>query len=133
MYLKKLLKLLIFTSIFSPAKAQNNQKNVRSGNAEFVNNFNAICTGSLGDPVVNITFGAGLNPAQPLPAIVPGASTTLTYISVGGNPTQLLLMDNTPFPIIHLSTPGIPGRGSHRGDVNGYLHFTIRKRHWPGI
>ncbi len=34
-----------------------------------------VCTGSLGDPVVNVTFGAGSNPGNPLQA----ASTTYSF------------------------------------------------------
>jgi gliding motility-associated-like protein len=36
-----------------------------------------ICLGSLGDPIVNVTFGAGANPGPPLAA----ASTQYTYLS----------------------------------------------------
>ncbi len=35
-----------------------------------------LCTGSLGDPIVNITFGAGSNPGSPLPAGV----TNYSYV-----------------------------------------------------
>lgn len=36
-----------------------------------------ICQGSLGDPIVNITFGAGANPGAPLSA----ATTNYTYVA----------------------------------------------------
>jgi gliding motility-associated-like protein len=36
-----------------------------------------ICQGSLGDPIVNITFGAGANPGAPLPA----ATTNYSYVA----------------------------------------------------
>ncbi|HJW16809.1 MAG TPA: hypothetical protein VJ499_06805, partial [Flavisolibacter sp.] len=36
-----------------------------------------LCQGSLGDPIVNITFGSGSNPGQPLAA----ASTSYQYVS----------------------------------------------------
>lgn len=36
-----------------------------------------LCNGSLGDPVVNITFGAGPNPGPPLPA----AATNYNYVT----------------------------------------------------
>jgi gliding motility-associated-like protein len=70
---------------------------ITSANSVFVSNACSItstglCTGSLGDPVVNITFGSGNNPGQDLPTIVPGASTTLTYVAVTGNPA-------TPTPV----------------------------------
>jgi hypothetical protein len=48
--------------------------------------YSQLCTGSLGDPVVDITFGNGSNPGQKLSAITPGASTTYTFLSVTGNP-----------------------------------------------
>ena len=44
----------------------------------------SLCQGSLGDPVVNITFGHGPNPGPPLNYIVPGASTSMTYIASSG-------------------------------------------------
>jgi len=43
-----------------------------------------LCKGSLGDPVVNITFGHGPNPGPPLSSVAKGASTTLTYIASSG-------------------------------------------------
>ena len=52
------------------------------------NNASSLCQGSLGDPVVNITFGTGTTPGQALPAIVAGASTTMTLVSVSGNPAR---------------------------------------------
>ena len=45
-----------------------------------------LCNGSLGDPVINITFGHGPNPGPALPFIVPGATTNLTYIASAGDP-----------------------------------------------
>ncbi|HMH35058.1 MAG TPA: LamG domain-containing protein, partial [Puia sp.] len=45
-----------------------------------------LCNGSLGDPVVNISFGHGSNPGPPLPSIVPGASSSLAYVAPGGDP-----------------------------------------------
>lgn len=87
---------------------------------------NVLCTGSLGDPVVNITFGAGANPGNPLPVVQPGASTTLSYVSVNGNPAtptpqdgQYTITNNTPF-----NGPWFSGMPDHTpNDVNGYLAF----------
>lgn len=85
-----------------------------------------LCTGSLGDPVVNIDFGAGNNPGQPLPTIVPGASTTLSYIAVTGNPAAPI-----PFDGQYTITNNVPLNGNnwHQGidhtpnDVNGFMAF----------
>ena len=40
--------------------------------------FAQLCQGSLGDPVVNITFGAGTNPGPPL-----GNLTNYIYVNGG--------------------------------------------------
>jgi gliding motility-associated-like protein len=42
-----------------------------------VKGISQLCTGSLGDPIVNITFGSGTNPGPPLSA----ASTNYSYVS----------------------------------------------------
>jgi gliding motility-associated-like protein len=86
----------------------------------------SLCTGSLGDPIVNITFGSGDNPGQPLSAIVPGASTTLAYVPVTGNPAmptpvdgQYTITNNVPFNVDWFS-----GALDHTpNNVNGYMAF----------
>lgn len=90
------------------------------------NNIVQLCTGSLGDPVVKIDFGTGNNPAPDLPSIVPGASSTLSFIAVNGNPA-------TPTPIDgqYTITNNIPsnaawfsGQPDHTpNDVNGRMAF----------
>lgn len=99
-------------------------------------NTNApICSGSLGDPVVNTTFGSGNNPAQPLPIQVPGATTNLTYVAVNGNPAlptpvdgQYTISNNTPFNFAWHS-----GMADHTpNDVNGYLAF-YNSQETPGL
>ncbi len=90
-----------------------------------VNNC-SLCKGSLGDPVVNITFGSGDNPGQTLPAIVSGASTTLTYVAVTGNPAM-----PTPLDGQYTITNNVPtnpswfsGAADHTPNVvNGYMAF----------
>jgi gliding motility-associated-like protein len=75
-----------------------------------------ICTGSLGDPVVNVSFGSGQNPGAPLPARITnyiyssapcpgdGAYTIVnSTMSCWGNTWHSLSEDHTP------------------GDVNGYM------------
>ena len=42
----------------------------------FVKSTAQTCTGSLGDPIVNINFGAGVNFGPPLPA---GTTSSLQY------------------------------------------------------
>jgi hypothetical protein len=86
----------------------------------------SLCKGSLGDPVVNITFGNGDNPGGPLSTAVPGASTTLQYVSVTGNPAQ-----PTPFDGQYTITNNVPfngawfsGAADHTtGNGNGYMAF----------
>jgi len=86
-----------------------------------------LCTGSLGDPVVNITFGSGNNPGPPLPlftttySYVPNAcpsdgSYTITNSTSGcfGNTWHSLTEDHTP------------------GDVNGYM-MLINASLEPGV
>lgn len=86
----------------------------------------SLCKGSLGDPVVNITFGNGDNPGAPLSTVVAGASTTLQYVSVTGNPAQPTPLDgqytitnNVPFNGAWFS-----GAADHTtGNGNGYMAF----------
>jgi len=86
----------------------------------------SLCTGSLGDPVVNITFGSGNNPGKDLPTIVPGASTTLTYVPVSGNPAnptpldgQYTVTNNVPY-----NADWFSGAANHTpNDPNGYMAF----------
>jgi Concanavalin A-like lectin/glucanases superfamily len=87
---------------------------------------NSLCSGSLGDPIVNITFGNGNNPGQALPLIVPGASTTLTYVPVSGNPAmptpidgQYTITNNVPY-----NADWFSGALDHTAnDLNGYMAF----------
>ncbi len=72
-----------------------------------------LCQGSLGDPIVNITFGSGANPGQPFSA----ATTTYVYTSADC-PTDgyYAIRNNTSacFGAWH----NIPV--DHTGDPNGY-------------
>ena len=86
----------------------------------------SLCTGSLGDPVINITFGNGNNPGPSLPTVVPGASTTLTYVPVSGNPAnptpvdgQYTISNNIPYNDAWFS--GAPNHTPK--DPNGYMAF----------
>ncbi|TDW99366.1 gliding motility-associated C-terminal domain-containing protein [Dinghuibacter silviterrae] len=85
-----------------------------------------LCSGSLGDPVVNVTFGHGANPGPDLPTAVPGASTTLQYVAVSGNPAtptpvdgQYTLTNNVP-----VNSAWFSGAPDHTpNDPNGYMAF----------
>ncbi|HYF31565.1 MAG TPA: gliding motility-associated C-terminal domain-containing protein [Chitinophagaceae bacterium] len=75
-----------------------------------------LCTGSLGDPVVHITFGSGNNPGTPLQA----ATTNYTFVS-GDCP-------NDGFYTVRNSTSGCFGSSWYSvvedhtaGDANGYF------------
>ena len=85
----------------------------------------SLCTGSLGDPIVNITFGGGDNPGQALSAIVPQASTTYSFVSVFGSPASPVPVDGD-----YTITNNIPGNSAwfggakdHTGNANGYMAF----------
>lgn len=88
--------------------------------------YGQLCTGSLGDPVLNITFGNGNNPGQPLSTIVPGATTTYPFISVTGNPATPIVYDGQ-YTITNnvISHPAwFSGALDHTlNDINGYMAF----------
>lgn len=75
-----------------------------------------VCTGSLGDPQVNVTFGSGSNPGPPLQA----ASTSYNYTSANCPPDGSYTVVST--------TAGCFGNTWHTvpedhtpNDVNGYM------------
>ncbi|MBS1932669.1 MAG: gliding motility-associated C-terminal domain-containing protein [Bacteroidetes bacterium] len=74
-----------------------------------------LCSGSLGDPVVHLTFGAGNNPGAPLP----GTTTTYQYVSGGcPNDGQYTIVNSTAncFGNTWITIPY-----DHTGDPNGYF------------
>ncbi|GAC1396604.1 MAG: hypothetical protein NVSMB63_17050 [Sediminibacterium sp.] len=86
-----------------------------------------LCTGSLGDPVVNITFGSGSNPGPALPSSV----TNYTYITTG--------CPQDGFYTIVNSTSGCFSNTWHTltedhtpGDVNGYM-MLVNASFSPGV
>lgn len=86
----------------------------------------SLCTGSLGDPVVNITFGSGSGNAASLPTIVPGASTTYGFTATSGVPVLPVVFDGnyTICNGIPRNDPWFAGAPDHTpGDVNGYMAF----------
>jgi len=73
-----------------------------------------ICNGSLGDPIVNITFGAGSNPGAPLTA----ATTSYQYLSIDcPNDGAYAIRNSTSscFANTWHSTT------DHTGNTNGYF------------
>lgn len=74
-----------------------------------------LCTGSLGDPIVNINFGAGSNPGAPLSA----AATNYQYSSAD--------CPNDGFYTVRTNTSGCFGstwhnvNSDHTGNANGYF------------
>ncbi|MDB5252969.1 MAG: hypothetical protein JWP27_2138 [Flaviaesturariibacter sp.] len=85
-----------------------------------------LCTGSLGDPIVNITFGSGPGFAPALSTIVPGASTTYQFVQTSGVPVMPVPLDGS-YSISNAvpnNTPWFLGQPDHTaGDVNGYMAF----------
>ena len=86
-----------------------------------------LCTGSLGDPVVSINFGAGSNPGAPLSA----AQTNYTY-------TSSICPNDGSYTIVN-STSGCFGNTWHTlaqdhtpGDANGYM-MLVNASVSPGV
>jgi gliding motility-associated-like protein len=94
--LKRLLSTLLLLAVIIPhARAQ-------------------LCTGSLGDPVVNIDFGAGSNPGPPLKA----ATTAYQYVSSSCPGDGYYTLTNSTFNCFdswHTLT------ADHTGNPNGYF------------
>jgi len=84
------------------------------------------CNGSLGDPVVNITFGNGnSNPGPALQTAVPGASTNYNYAGYAtGNPPAVIF-DGDYALVTGVPTNGawFTGARDHTGDPGGYMAF----------
>lgn len=84
-----------------------------------------LCNGNLGDPVVNITFGAGPNPGPPLPA----ASTNYLYV---GNDCP----NDGSYTVRNSSTACFGDSWytvtkDHTGDGNGYF-MLVNASFFPG-
>jgi gliding motility-associated-like protein len=87
----------------------------------------SLCTGALGDPIVNVDFGTGGGNSPPLETAVPGAtSVNLTYVPVSGNPAlptpldgQYTITNNVPY-----NGAWFAGAADHTpNDVDGYMLF----------
>ena len=85
-----------------------------------------LCTGSLGDPVINITFGSGSNPGAPLKA----ASTNYIYVS-GDCPQDGEYTVRTYSSNCFGNTWYSPQEDHTPGDVNGYF-MLVNASYTPG-
>jgi gliding motility-associated-like protein len=85
-----------------------------------------VCTGSLGDPVVNVTFGAGTNPGNPLLAASTSYSFTNSTCPLDGSYTvvnsTLGCFSNSWYNITEDHTPN---------DNNGYM-MLVNASYNPG-
>lgn len=82
-----------------------------------------LCQGSLGDPVVNITFGAGSNPGPPL-----GPTTNYTYVTDGCPNDGYYTIANT---ITSCYNDTWHSTNDHTGDPNGYM-MVVNASYNPG-
>jgi gliding motility-associated-like protein len=74
-----------------------------------------LCQGSLGDPVVNITFGAGTNPGQPLKA----ATTSYSFKSADCPDDGFYTITNSTTTCFNNTWHSLPR--DHTGNPNGYF------------
>jgi gliding motility-associated-like protein len=87
-----------------------------------------ICNGSLGDPVININFGSGMNPGPPLPS-----KNTNYDVTFSGCP------NDGSYTIVNSLDYDCHGSSWHRlkedrtpGDMNGYM-MLVNADYTPGI
>lgn len=85
--------------------------------------FAQLCQGSLGDPVVNITFGAGSNPGPSL-----GSTTSYSYITDGCPNDGYYTIANT---ITSCYNNSWHSTTDHTGDSNGYM-MVVNASYNPG-
>lgn len=84
-----------------------------------------LCSGSLGDPIVNITFGAGANPGSPLAA----ATTTYQYLASDCPNDGFYTVRNSTAGCFNSSWHSITG--DHTGNANGYF-MIVNASYQPG-
>lgn len=84
-----------------------------------------LCQGSLGDPIVNITFGSGANPGPPLTA----AATTYQYVASDCPNDGFYTVRNRTDQCFGNSWYSIPA--DHTGDPNGYF-MLVNASYQPG-
>jgi gliding motility-associated-like protein len=73
-----------------------------------------ICNGSLGDPIINITFGSGTNPGPPLTA----ATTSYQYLSIDCPSDGFYAIRNSTNSCFGNTWHSIT---DHTGNTNGYF------------
>ena len=84
-----------------------------------------LCNGSLGDPIVNITFGAGANPGQPLAA----ATTSYQYLNNSCPNDGFYTVTNSTSNCFNGSWHSI--LADHTGNANGYF-MLVNATYQPG-
>jgi len=82
-----------------------------------------LCKGSLGDPVVNITFGSGNNPGPSL-----GGTTNYTYVTDGCPNDGFYTVSNS---VTNCFGDTWHSTRDHTGDVNGYM-MVVNASYQPG-
>lgn len=104
--LTRLLFFVCFIFMMAPVRAQ-------------------LCNGSLGDPVVNITFGSGSNPGQPLKA----ATTSYSFLSADCPNDGYYTIENRTSSCYNNTWHNLST--DHTGDPNGYF-MLVNASHQPG-
>ena len=89
------------------------------------NAFAQLCQGSLGDPVVNITFGSGSNPGPPL-----GSTTNYTYIANICPNDGYYTIANSTHNCFNDTWYSVP-EDHTPGDTNGYM-MIVNASYQPG-
>ncbi|HEX2628948.1 MAG TPA: T9SS type A sorting domain-containing protein [Chitinophagaceae bacterium] len=85
-----------------------------------------VCQGTLGAPIVNVTFGAGTNPGPQLSVAVPGATTNYTYQGLAtGSPPANVILDGQYSLVNQVPANGswFFGATDNTGNPNGYMAF----------
>jgi gliding motility-associated-like protein len=85
-----------------------------------------VCSGSLGTPIVNITFGSGsTNPGPQLSTLVPGATTNYNFAAYAtGNPPQAIIDgDYALVSAVPVNSAWFTGATDHTGNTDGYMAF----------
>jgi gliding motility-associated-like protein len=84
-----------------------------------------LCQGSLGDPVVNITFGSGTNPGRPI-----SSSTNYTYTSADCPSDGFYTIENSTSNCFGGTWHSVP-EDHTPGDINGYM-MVVNASFTPG-
>jgi gliding motility-associated-like protein len=85
-----------------------------------------VCSGSLGSPLINITFGSGItNPGPQIPILIPGATTNYNFASyaTGIPPSVIFDGDYGVVNQVPFNSAWYTGSADHTGNTNGYMAF----------